>query len=142
MAHASPPCPRPNARPIIRLDDGLCHRAKPRRHGPEHSRSTEKRAHKRSAARTTQLRCRRQVDDRWAEWNRYKDTARALTRARVRRKNALEKVARLEREIAIHKTTAIQAEQQVLDLWPKVPAEQRGYFNDDLQLLDAPEVSR
>ena len=75
----------------------------------------------------------RHMDDRWDEWNRYNRARRALLRARVARKNALTKIERLNADLAVQRAKAAEAEQVVLDLWPRVPAEQRGYFNDDLE---------
>lgn len=78
-------------------------------------------------------RLRRYMDARMAEWNRWQNLRSALMRARVRRKNARSKIGQLEHQLAIHREHEREATQQVLELWPQLPPEQRGVFNDDLE---------
>lgn len=114
-------------------------RAAAHRCSAAHRLTTQNGAGRRAVASRSATRCRRGIDDRWKEWERYASARRALTRARVKRKNARHKIAELEKQIAVQRRIANEAEQMVLELWPKVPPEQRGFFNDDLELLaDSP----
>lgn len=103
----------------------------------EHRRSTQNGGERMSVASRSRSRCRAAMDNRMVEWERHAAASRALTRARVKLKNARTKIGRLETELAIQRAHESEAAQQVLDLWPRVPARCRTYFNDDYeQTLD------